>query len=254
MFFNVQDLNYDEKFALLYGIMLGDGCLSLVNGKTKSVVITCSFDDDLLFFQKIVSPLLKEFRGKSTNIKFRKDCRAIEFNFSDCKLFDLISSRGFPVGKKGPNLIIPDIFYKNNLLKFIVQGFFATDGSLVLTKNPNKFYPRIEGNGISRGLISQISSYLNQIGLEGKLYDAKRRTIYFGKGACQKQYRLQFNGKKNLLLFNEKIGFVNPKHKLRFDKFLKYDKIYVPSLRKEANQDFSDNMATLRIELRTSCS
>ena len=171
MVFDVRNLNYEEKFALLYGIMLGDGCLSLVEGRKKFIVITCSLEDDLPFFQKVVSPLLKEFRGKDTNIKFRKACRAIDFNFTDKELFDLIHFKGFPIGKKGPNLIIPDEFYKNNLLKFIVQGFFATDGSLVLTRNPNKFYPRIEGNGISKKLISQISDYLRDIGMKGRCYD-----------------------------------------------------------------------------------
>jgi len=226
MVFDLGDLNYDERFALFYGIMLGDGCLSLVNNKKKFISITCSLDDDLPFFQKVVSILLREFRGKETNIKFRKACRAIDFNFTDKKLFDLIHFKGFPIGKKGPNLIIPDFFYEKCLLKYIVQGFFATDGSLVLTKNPNKFYPRIEGNGISKNLIFQISDYLREIGMKGKFYEAKGKKSNFDKGFSQKQYRFQFNGKENLLLFNEKIGFVNPKHTLKFNNFLRYDKEY----------------------------
>ncbi|MCX6750669.1 MAG: hypothetical protein NTZ83_04385, partial [Candidatus Pacearchaeota archaeon] len=47
----------------------------------------------------------------------------------------------------------------------------------------------------------------------------------------QRKYRFQFNGKKNLLLFNERIGFVNPKHSLKFDNFLKYDKEYDENIR-----------------------
>lgn len=225
MVFDIKSLNYEEKFALFYGIMLGDGCLSLVKGKKKFISITGSSEDDLPFFQEVISFLLKEFRGKSTNIKFRKDCRAIDFNFVDNKLFDLISSRGFPIGKKGPNLIIPRMFYKDNLLKNIVQGFFATDGSLVLTKNPNKFYPRIEGNGISKGLISQISNYLKDIGMKGRCYDCGIDSNSPWKNP-QRKYRFQFNGKNNLLLFNEKIGFVNPKQIYKFENFLRYDKEY----------------------------
>jgi len=228
MIFNIKNLNYEEKFALLYGIMLGDGCLSLVKGKKKFISITCSLDDDLPFFQEVVSFLLKNFRDKNTNIKIRKNYGAIEFNFIDAKLFDLISSKGFPIGKKGSNLFIPEMFYKDNLLKNIVQGFFATDGSLVLTKNPNKFYPRIEGNGISKRLISQISDYLKKTGMKGNFYDAKRKKVYFDKHLHQKQYRFQFNGKKNLLLFNEKIGFVNPKQAIKFNNFLRYDEEYIP--------------------------
>ena len=225
MVFDIRSLNYDERFALFYGIMLGDGCLSLVRGKKKFIAITCSLDDDLPFFKEVVSLLLSEFRGKETNIKFKKDCRAIEFNFVDNKLFDLISSMGFPIGKKGPNLIIPEIFYKKHLLKYIMQGFFATDGSLVLTKNPNKFYPRIEAHVIHGKLINQLYDYLCSIGMRGNHYNCGLRNYSHWKNV-QRHYRFQFNGKKNLLLFNEKIGFVNLKHELKFDNFLKYDKEY----------------------------
>lgn len=251
MLFNLHDLNHDEKFALLYGIMLGDGCLSLVKSKTKCVVITCNLDD-LPFFNKVVSFLLREFRKKETKIKFRKDCNAIEFNFVDPPLFDTLHSFGLPIGKKGPNLIIPEFFYKNNLLRHIIQGFFATDGSLVLTKNPNKFYPRIEGNGISKDLIFQVSNYLNKVGMKGSFYDSKRKKFYFKREFCQKQYRFQFNGKKNLLLFNEKIGFVNPKHQLKFDRYLEYDSKYIPLSGDNASKDFFNEVAVPRIELGTS--
>jgi hypothetical protein len=225
MVVDIRSLNHKEKFALLYGIMLGDGCLSLVNGKSKFISITGSLDDDLPFYKEVISLLLKEFRGKDTNIKFRKACRAINFNFTDKRLFDLIHSKGFPIGKKGPNLIIPELFYQNNLLKHIVQGFFATDGSLVLTKNPNKFYPRIESRVIHGKLINQLYDYLHSAGMEGNHYNCGLRGDSPWKN-IQKQYRFQFNGKKNLLLFNEKIGFVNPKHKLKFDNFMRYNEEY----------------------------
>jgi len=32
---DVQNMSKEERFALFYGIMLGDGCLSLVYGKKK---------------------------------------------------------------------------------------------------------------------------------------------------------------------------------------------------------------------------
>lgn len=226
MTFNLENLNEEEKFALLFGIMAGDGCLSLVKGKNKFISITGSLDDDILFFNEIVSPILREFRGKETNIKFRKDCRAIEFNFVDSNLFDFIFSKGFPIGKKGPDLIIPEIFYEKNLLKYIIQGFFATDGSLVLTKNPNKYYPRLEAHTIHKKLTRQLHSYLVSLGLKGHFYKCKRIKKDPRWKVIQDQYRFQFNGKENLLLFNEKIGFVNSKHEKKFLDFIDYDKRY----------------------------
>jgi len=223
--FNINSLNEDEKFALLFGILAGDGCLSLVKGRLKFISIVGGLDD-LPFFEEIVSPLLKYFRGKATNIKFRKDCNAIEFNFSDVNLFNLFVLRDFPVGKKGLKLVIPKFFYEKDLLKHVIAGFFATDGSLVLTKNPNKYYPRIEGNGISKGLILQISNHLNEVGLSGKFYRAKRINDLRDFKVLQDQYRFQFNGKKNSIAFREKIGFVNPKHEEKFLNFLRYSEEY----------------------------
>ena len=226
MTFNLEDLNEEEKFALLFGIMAGDGCLSLVKGRKKFISITGSLDGDLPFFKEIISPILRKFRGKDTNIKFKKNCRAIEFNFIDNRLFDFISSAGFPIGKKGPNLVIPEIFYEKNLLKYIIQGFFATDGSLVLTRNPNKFYPRLESQTIHKNLIKQIHSYLTTLELKGHFYECKWNKQDLRWKIVQKRYKFQFNGKNNLILFNDNIGFVNPKHKKRFLEFLKYSKKY----------------------------
>lgn len=248
-----------EKFALFYGIMLGDGCISLVKGKKKFVAITGSLDDDLPFFENIILPILRELRGRDTKIKFRKDCRAIDFNFIDKNLFDLIFSYGFPIGKKGPDIVIPEIFYKEDLMKYIIQGFFATDGSVVLTKNPNKFYPRIEAHVINKKLVRQIYDYLITLGFKGHFYKCKRLEKDPRWKIVQDQYRFQFNGRDNLILFNEKIGFINPKHKKRFLDFIKYHKEYesimrgIPfqkqgDFRKPINSKFANRMAAPGVE------
>lgn len=225
------DSRVDNDFALLYGIMLGDGCLSLVRKKDrkaqmKFVTITGSLVDDYLFFENIVHPLLKKFREKDTKIKIRKDCNAIEFNFTDSKLFDLFHSVGFPIGKKENRLFIPKMFYDNHLVESVISGFFATDGSIVLTKNPNKYYPRLEAHVIARDLIKEIYDFLSQLGFEGHFYKCKRKVRDIRWKNTQDQYRFQFNGKKNLILFSEKIGFVNPRYQEKFRGFLEYDTRY----------------------------
>ena len=227
--FNVTSLNDNEKFALFYGIMLGDGCLSRYATKDErerfAVSITGCAKDDRPFYEKVIVPLLKSFGRKSITIKERKDCGAIELNFPDKLLFDRIKSFGFTVGKKGIDIVIPRYFYDNKLVKFVVAGFMATDGSLVLTKNPNKYYPRIEGNSISSKLIRQITDYLLSIGMNGSFYIAKRKNLGLSYN-IQQQYRFQFNGKDNLLLFEKLIGFVNPKHQKKFQDFLEYNNKY----------------------------
>jgi len=217
---------------LLFGILLGDGCLCCYYPKDrkqrKVIAITGNFYDDRNFFEIIIVPLLGSLTNNSIKIKDKQYTGTIEIHIFDIILFNKIESLNFPVGKKGTNLFIPKVFYKKNLIKYIVQGFMATDGSLVLTKNPNKFYPRIEAVGISPNLIKQITNYLNSIGMKGQFYMAKRNKIDMGNkwGLRQQAYRFQFNGMRNLLLFNELISFVNPKHKKKFDKFIEYSREY----------------------------
>lgn len=228
----LDSMNEEEKFALLFGIMLGDGCLSRFSPKDrkerKLVVITGNLIDDRNFFEDTLVPILKSFTTRSVRIKERKDCNAIEIQVSDKLLFERINFMGFPIGKKGASIKIPEHFYKNNLVKYVIQGFFATDGSLVLTKNPNKFYPRLESQAICKDLLKQIHSHLVKLGLNGHFYESKSRPHPKWKNS-QKKYKFQFNGKKNLFLFSELIGFANPKHQKRFLGFLgysmRYDKI-----------------------------
>ncbi len=262
------DFKIDKDFALLYGIMLGDGCLSLCNRKNrrtkmKILTITGSSIDDVPFFENVIHPILRRLRGKDTNIKFVKNENTITFNFSDEKLFDFLSQTGFPIGKKLDRLFIPKIFYDMNLVKYVVAGFFATDGSLVLTKNPNKYYPRLEIHVISKILLKEVYDYLLSLGFKGALYKCKRVNVSPGAyREMNQKYRVQFNGKDNLLLFENKIGFVNPKYKEKFDNFLLYDQDYdllslnltkenLKSAKLKVNSIYGNKMALGRIELPT---
>jgi len=220
-----------KSLALLYGIMLGDGGLSKHINKKGQVCyfisISGNYYDDKPFYNKVVLPLLDRLRGnKKTKYRERKKYGKIELNFTDKIFLNKLNEIGFPIGKKGNKLEIPKIFYDKKLLKYIVQGFFATDGSIVLTKNPNKFYPRLEAHGIAPTLIKQVKDYLLSLGLKGKFYECKRKNKnYFGT-KHQTQYRFQFNGKENLLLFKNQVGFINPKQKEKFLHFLDYNKRY----------------------------
>lgn len=208
----------NRNFALLYGIMLGDGCLSLVYGRKKYISITGSMVDDVPFFEKIITPIIKQMIRKDIPIKFRKYKKAIDLNFVHHALFDYIHSFDFPFGKKGNKLLIPKIFYEKNFVKYVIRGFFATDGSLVLTDNNGTLYPRVEANGIAKNLIKQISNFLNANGINCKFYQSKRKFGY--PPNHQQPYRLQMNGKKNLRKFIKKIGFVNPKQIEKLNRFM----------------------------------
>jgi len=201
-----------KKIALIYGTLLGDGCLSKV-GKASFISITCNVYSDIPFII-FIHPILEEIRGKPIKIHKRPKYGKVEINFSDIKMFNYFNNLGFPIGKKGPNITIPTHF--SSLMKYIVQGYFATDGCLVITNNNGIPYPRIEFASISKNLLSQVKEFLNSLGIKGNVYLSKKYT-----NGWNSLYRLQLNGKNNLDKFYRKVGFVNPKHQEKFKKFKK---------------------------------
>ncbi|MFW6026985.1 MAG: LAGLIDADG family homing endonuclease [Candidatus Woesearchaeota archaeon] len=231
MGFDLESMRLEEKFALLFGIMLGDGCLSHYFGKKRdreffTVSITGSYHDDEEFYNNVLVPLLEFFSDKNIKVKERPKRGSREIICYDKSLFKKIKNFGFPVGKKGSDLSIPEIFYEKELLSYIVSGVFATDGSLVLTKNPNKYYPRLELHCISGDMASQIHKYLNNLGMNGHIYKYKLSGKDNKWNYVHRRYRFQFNGRKNLNLFKELIGFANFKHEKRFHNFVEYSKEY----------------------------
>jgi len=197
--------NLDEEFALIYGVLLGDGCLSRC-GKGRFISIVGNKKDDLEFF-KILCEILTWLRNKKTVYRIRNKQRKVEINFSDKNLFDEFKDKGFKVGKKGNKIRFPPIIDKK-FWKYIIQGYFATDGSLVICNNNGTIYPRIEFQSISKPLLEDVRSYLREYGLTSGLYISKR----YNDTNHQTLYRIQYNGKIALNTFKESLGFINPKH------------------------------------------
>ena len=202
---------FNRDLALLYGVMLGDGCLS--RGKKAFFISICGhMKDDVNFFEKIEG-IITKIRGKETKYRFRKNQGKIEYNFSDKKLFSTFKDLGFPVGKKGPELKIPSRL-PDRLLIYAIRGYFATDGSVVLANNNGTLYPRLEIKSISKVLVCQVQSFLEKYEIPAKIYLTK---VADG----QDIYRLQVNGYVNGLKFHDCIGFYNPKHETRFLEYKK---------------------------------
>lgn len=219
----MKSLKSFNNLSILYGILLGDGCLSKIKEKYHFISIVGHIIDDLSFFEQIIRPILESFTKKKILIRKRIKQRKIEILLSNKNLFNLLAQLEFPIGKKGINLKIPSIFRNN--LKFIIQGYFGTDGSLVLTNNNGTSYPRIEFSSISKPLLNQVLMFLRNQGMRGNLYISH---TYPNKN-WNTLYRLQFNGKANLMLFRKKIGFINPKQEIKYQKW----KNRVPEVRFE---------------------
>jgi len=63
-------------------------------------------------------------------------------------------------------------------------------------------------------LLEQVKIELDKFNIKGNVYLSKKY-----ENNWNNLYRLQINGKKNLIKFREKIGFFNPKHEKKFQYF-----------------------------------
>jgi hypothetical protein len=200
----------DSSLAILYGILLGDGCLSNTCNN-YAISITGNIHDDEPFYNKVVIPIFSKIRGKATKYRKRPKYGKIEINVTDKKMFYFLKSLGFPVGKKLDRIFIPRIFYERKLVKLVISGIFATDGSLVKANNNGTLYPRIEIQSKCFRMLNQIKDYLIENGMKGNVYKNNNK---YGP-----VYRLEFPGRNNLEKFINVIGFINPKHLYKYNTF-----------------------------------
>lgn len=203
-----------EKWALLYGILAGDGCLSRSCNK-YFISIACNLKEDIIFFDDIVIPLLNDLRSKETRYKLFPKYNKIEINFSDKLFFNEIRKLGFPIGKKiNQNLILP----KNleNSFTYFIAGLVATDGSIWFRyKNYKKSYPIIGIKNKCKSLIYQVYNYLDLSGLNPKL-----REVKYKNNPKSGEYEIAIYGHKNINKFNKVVGFINPKHETKYESYL----------------------------------
>ena len=94
---NVNKLTSNQKWALLFGIMAGDGCLSRT-GRQYALSISGNINDDIPFYDTLVIPLMDNLRNKKTKFKFRPKYSKIEIGISDKSLFYELVDLKFPVG------------------------------------------------------------------------------------------------------------------------------------------------------------
>jgi len=188
-----------EEEALLCGIILGDGCLSIHKRKSGGsqfrIVVTLNARDVKL--AKIVHELFKKLNPdrKPLMVK-RTKWSAVEVRMHSKETLYKLSKRwGLPVGVK-KDITIPKIFTRRwSLLKFVFAGLFATDGTLIYAKQHRNegYYPRVEFYSSSPKLVRQIHGSLK------------------GRGYKISQWsgRLSINGEESLKKFNREIGFIN---------------------------------------------
>ena len=190
-----------EYDAYLCGIMIGDGCLCLYKPKTSgpkyTIDIALNRISDRLFCFGFVLPLLTRFTDKRVRVKDRPTQGKLEIVVYSKHLFSYMNRKwNFPIGKK-KQLMIPEyIVSDDRRLVKTIAGIFATDGTVVFSKQHKDvpYYPRFEFCSISEPLLDQLADYFRR-----KKYHHSRW-----------KNRLAINGFEGTNRFIKEIGLINP--------------------------------------------
>ena len=141
---------------------------------------------------------MKVLINKEPKLKFRSKAYRIEFKSK--YLFSIITSLGFPIGRKSSTISIPLELMKGKHVNWLIRGIFDTDGTIFFSSKPGIVnYPTLEITSKSLTLLKQIKDLLR------RKYDI---TSHIRKS--DKAYKIAIYGRKELTKW---IKFINSSHK-----------------------------------------
>jgi hypothetical protein len=202
------EFSFDKNLFELYGILMGDGCVSeykdYEHANRCDTIITGDKRHDFAYFN-YMKRLLSNL-GVNCYIYQYKHNNSLRLTIRNKRFSKFLLSIGFPNGNKYEFLIIPQIFSNLpwNDLKLIIRGLFDTDGCIFGKKNEKYRYPYICISSKSQKLRQQLQGILRQKGYP----------FYFNND------NLFMKGIKNVTLWMEDIGTSNPKHRFKYEYWL----------------------------------
>jgi|SRR3989344_4129129 len=196
-------MELNKDFAELIGILLGDGSINIYPSNKYSTYyrVKVSFNSNEEAYVIYVGDLMFKILNEKPKRHDRKNEDTSELLIFKKIVVNELLSIGLKKSPKWNRAVIPEKFMKKRLSKYVLRGYFDTDGSVVLANNNGTLYPRLEMKVCPSPMQSQILKLLNECNLNYNYYN-------IGKG----KIRIQMNGKKALKTWISKIGFNNPKH------------------------------------------
>ncbi|MBN1274857.1 hypothetical protein JXA12_01005 [Candidatus Woesearchaeota archaeon] len=199
----------DEKLAELVGVLLGDGSINTsVSGNLLWTRVQVTFHSEQKEYIEYVRSLMEEVLGVNPIYKKRRaqNCADLQI-FRFAVLRDLLLI-GMQLSPKWDRARIPLMFMNKYFGRFVLRGYFDTDGSVVIANNNGTRYPRLEMKISPSPMQEQLLMLLDLHGFHYGVYD-------IGKG----KVRVQMNGFSALKRWNEEIGFSNSYYQERCDSF-----------------------------------
>ena len=200
-----------ERLAEFIGILLGDGSISLLPSKQYSTFycVKVTLDKRECQYRDYVAQQFFDVFGVMPKIKERPEQNTVDIcNFTK-QAVQKVLSLGMLTSPKWHRAVIPKQYMSREFGKYILRGYFDTDGSVVLTNNNGTCYPRLEMKISPAPMQQQLIALLDLYGFRFGVYN-------IGKG----KVRVQMNGKRQLEKWLAEIGFSNLKHLTKAEYFL----------------------------------
>lgn len=190
------------ELAEFLGILIGDGYLDKTRGR---VIISGNLQRDTIYLEKYVKVLIENlFDVKCISWKqIHKNCFYLAFYSR--KIVDELIAMNLSKTE------IPQIILSKNkeIKQAFMRGLADTDFGLYFasTWGKKRSYPHISTTFSNEKFVFQIKSLLTEFGIGVTINPSVRK--YATK--IYKQWDIHINGKKNLELWLNNIGFSNPR-------------------------------------------
>jgi DNA-binding transcriptional regulator WhiA len=213
-----------EDLAYLCGVFAGDGSINFREKKNEySLKCVGNPKDEKEFYLEVIDQKFKNVFGLSLNMKLHDSETTYGFSIYSKDLYYFLTEKiDLPSGLKYDKLAIPEIFLKEKRLTLaFVRGVFDTDGCISFKKRYRDYpyYPVISLSSKSSKFIIEISNVLKNLGFKPVLTLNYKLEDFRVKNEFTIISRLELNGKKNLELWLDKMGFLSPKHLSKIKRY-----------------------------------
>ena len=188
----------NKELAEFVGILLGDG--SIDNKRQYRIQITLNKTD--LEYAKYIINIINKISDVKIFLKSRKNENALDIQiFSKRFVNFLVDDIGMVPSPKWNRAVIPNVFLNNRFEKYVLRGYFDTDGSVVITNNNGVLYPRLEMKICPSPMRDSFIEILNRLGFKFGVYCIENNRT-----------RLQMNGQGQLHKWLKEVGIKNPRY------------------------------------------
>lgn len=193
-----------KRLAEFVGILLGDGCIS--NTYQNRIQITLNKNETQ--YAIYIAKLIEELFNIRPEIRIRKNENTLDILVFNKKIVDfLVKQLGMMTSPKWKRAKIPELFINTDFERYVLRGYFDTDGSVVITNNNGVIYPRLEMKICPSPMRNSFISILKRNGFRFGAYKIDNNRT-----------RIQLNGKNQVRKWVKDIGIMNFNQLERLDR------------------------------------